>query len=111
MTATRVLLVTEVDDERTIDHHEADKVALEKLRSQARAIAETAPHGDWPCNDFFGPSGYPVVAAAMMWLTAGRVAPAVVLAAAVALIASTATASSSAARATRTRRAREPGFS
>lgn len=34
-----------------------------------------------------------VLAAAMMWLTAGRVAPAVVLAAAVALIASTATAS------------------
>ena len=44
--------------------------------AQARAIAETAPHGDWPRNDFFWPSGYPVVAAAMMWLTGTTLAAA-----------------------------------
>lgn len=37
--------------------------------AQARAIAEHAPHGAWPRNDFFWPSGYPLVAAAVMWLT------------------------------------------
>jgi 4-amino-4-deoxy-L-arabinose transferase-like glycosyltransferase len=35
---------------------------------QARTLAAALPHGQWPATPFFWPSGYPLIAASLMWV-------------------------------------------